>query len=559
MKAKVAEITQERVTPFTNGIPGKSWLKWFRARHPTLVLRVPQGLDYKRARAVNPTSCAEFYNNLGSLYDKHSYPPYCIWNIDETGCSASQSGLAKVFAKKGIKGVHKTMPSEREWLSILTAINASGETIPHYYIFKGVRQLRNYVIRCEEGASQGMQKKGWMDSIRFLEWMEYFIQGTRAEEEDGPRERQLIILDGHKSHITLEVLELAKNNGIDMVSLPSHSSHELQPLDKACFKPFKVAFRAYRDIWNLQNHGKKCETEDLAQWASLAFKKALTTKNIDSGFRVTGIWPLNPLAMQHRTGPSEPFQAEFSENDERDQILQEGLPTPREGLLHYYGCPSEEEEDLGREEQDVRTQDLEEEGQLNLPNSVDLNPSQCDIQTFLRIPRAKRIERNVQRNEPLVDYSQSQQLTSDQHVLALQSIVAKKEALQQLKLDKQREKEEKKKKKIEEKEANKTRRAAEKEQRRMAKEAQGHAQVEKMRARGKQPMQQQPPSRQGEVLVNPPLQTPTPPEFLYNPHILSTFRPLPQPQNALPQPLLRPGFNHLPWAMVPPHLWPPPP
>ena len=80
-----------------------------------------------------------------------------------------------------------------------------------------------------------------MDSIQFLEWMEYFIQGTRTEEEGGPRERQLIILDGHKSHIILEVLELAKNNGIDMISLLSHSSHELQPLDKACFKPFKVA------------------------------------------------------------------------------------------------------------------------------------------------------------------------------------------------------------------------------------------------------------------------------------------------------------------------------
>ena len=29
LKLKVAEITQERVTPFKNGIPGESWLKWF--------------------------------------------------------------------------------------------------------------------------------------------------------------------------------------------------------------------------------------------------------------------------------------------------------------------------------------------------------------------------------------------------------------------------------------------------------------------------------------------------------------------------------------------------
>ena len=212
-----------------------------------------------------------------------------------------------------------------------------------------------------------------------------------------------------------------------MVSLSSHSSHELQSLDKACFKPFKVAFRAYRDIWNLQNHGKKCQKEDLAQWANLAFKKAFTKKNFASGFRATRIWPLNPLAMQHRTGPSELFEANFSENDERDQILEEGLPTPKEGLTHYYGCPSEvQEKDLEREDQDVEVEYLEEEGQQPLPNSDDLNPSKRDISNFLRIPRAKKTTRGVQRVEPLVDYSQSQQLTLDHHLLALQSIVAKK-------------------------------------------------------------------------------------------------------------------------------------
>ena len=78
VKAKVTEITQERPTPFINGIPGKSWLKWFKVRHPSLVLRVPQGLDYKKAGTINPTTCVEFYNNLASLYDEHFYPLHCI-------------------------------------------------------------------------------------------------------------------------------------------------------------------------------------------------------------------------------------------------------------------------------------------------------------------------------------------------------------------------------------------------------------------------------------------------------------------------------------------------
>ena len=47
LKAKVAEITQDKVTPFKNGVPGYSLVKWFRLRHPHLVLRVPQGLNHR--------------------------------------------------------------------------------------------------------------------------------------------------------------------------------------------------------------------------------------------------------------------------------------------------------------------------------------------------------------------------------------------------------------------------------------------------------------------------------------------------------------------------------
>ena len=60
----------------------------------------------------------------------------------------------------------------------------------------------------------------------------------------------------------------AREHCINMISLPSHTSHELQPLDKAYFRPFKVAFRAYRDLWNFTNNGRKCKKENLAQWAS---------------------------------------------------------------------------------------------------------------------------------------------------------------------------------------------------------------------------------------------------------------------------------------------------
>ena len=136
---------------------------------------MPQPLNHKRARVVNPESVDEFYSNLAIMYNIHHYLPNCVWNIDETGCQATQSGQAKVFAKRGVRGIRKIVPEEREWMSVLSTINASGQTIPNYYIFKGIRKLRDYIIFCEERAMLGMQKKGRMDNTHFMEWMDIFV------------------------------------------------------------------------------------------------------------------------------------------------------------------------------------------------------------------------------------------------------------------------------------------------------------------------------------------------------------------------------------------------
>ena len=98
------------------------------------------------------------------------------------------------------------------------------------------------------------------------------------------------------------------NSGLDIVSLPSHTSHALQPLDVSCFKPFKSAFRQIKDCWTLLNKGRKVEKQDLCEWTAQALQKALSSKNIKSGFRKTGIWPLNPDAVRTQMLPSEGFE-----------------------------------------------------------------------------------------------------------------------------------------------------------------------------------------------------------------------------------------------------------
>ena len=59
-------------------------------------------------------------------------------------------------------------------VSVLTTINANGDIIPNYYIFKGIRPRGDCLALCENGATYEMKKKGWVDAYQFTKWMDSF-------------------------------------------------------------------------------------------------------------------------------------------------------------------------------------------------------------------------------------------------------------------------------------------------------------------------------------------------------------------------------------------------
>lgn len=154
-----------------------------------------------------------------------------------------------------------------------------------------------------------MQPRAWMTSYLFSAWISHFIASIRRNGEISPDNRHLLILDGHSSHATLEVIQEARSSGLDILTLPSHTSHALQPLDVSVFKPFKQYFREYRDFWTSRNMQQPAGKETLAQWVSLALKKALSAGNIKAGFEGTGIWPLNATAVDGQLAPSRVFES----------------------------------------------------------------------------------------------------------------------------------------------------------------------------------------------------------------------------------------------------------
>ena len=143
--------------------------------------------------------------------------------------------------------MHSIEPDQREHLSVLSCINAGGGSIPNFYILKGTYFLQDYIASCEEGVVMGMQPNAWMTRWLFESWILHFIKCLKRGPSIDLNNRHLLVLDGHNSHVTLEVMKITMQSSLDIISVPSHTSHALQPLDLACFAPFKIAFRKHRD------------------------------------------------------------------------------------------------------------------------------------------------------------------------------------------------------------------------------------------------------------------------------------------------------------------------
>jgi hypothetical protein len=81
-----------------------------------------------------------------------------------------------------------------------------------------------------------------------MQWFNgVFLKYVREKNIKG---QKVLFLDGHTSHISIELLECAIENEVTLLKLPPHTSSFLQPCDVSVFKPLKTAWRKhFREVY----------------------------------------------------------------------------------------------------------------------------------------------------------------------------------------------------------------------------------------------------------------------------------------------------------------------
>jgi hypothetical protein len=127
-------------------------------------------------------------------------------------------------------------------------------------------------------------ESGWMDNQTFSNFIKHFT--TYAKPSIG--EKIILLLDNHKSHLSLYTIDFCRENGSSLVFSP-HTSHKLQPLDGGVIGSFKTYVNSFIHAWITNHPGQTMRIYDLPGIVAQALPKSMTPINITSGFKVAGI------------------------------------------------------------------------------------------------------------------------------------------------------------------------------------------------------------------------------------------------------------------------------
>ena len=201
----------------------------------------------------------QYFDNLAKVLDERKFTAKQIFNVDETGLTTVQTPR-KVITAKGATRVRSVTSGERgKLVTAVYTICTSGNVLLPLLIFPRVHYRDHFVRSGPQDCIGKCSRSGWINEELFRYYLDHLINRTRCL----PDHKILLILENHKRHISLRVIDKAKISGIVMLTISRKASHILQALDVSVFAPFKANYNRAMNSCMRSNPGKTVTVYDI--------------------------------------------------------------------------------------------------------------------------------------------------------------------------------------------------------------------------------------------------------------------------------------------------------
>jgi hypothetical protein len=273
---------------------GANWHRRFVKRHKSIKILKQRVVEADRVNSCNSEAISEFFDRYEGLISKYHILHENTWNMDESGLQSYEAGNENVVGSSQTEGKRAVAkrPARTCWNTALEAISAKGRKIDPLIIYAGKNVYSTYLPRQFDAHENKdwrftASENGWTSNDIGVYWLkEVFIPQTQ------PRNRKtwrLLVLDNHGSHCSYRFMRVALENRVILAYLAPHCSHVIQPLDLSVFGPMKTAYRKELGLRTPDSLSKASFIEIYEKIRA----KAMSRSNIESGWRRSGIYPLD--------------------------------------------------------------------------------------------------------------------------------------------------------------------------------------------------------------------------------------------------------------------------
>lgn len=286
--------------------PARSWLNGV-LDDLGMFIRSRRLIDTKRLEGCSYQVIDSFYAAFGAKIQETN--PHLLFTADETQLETKTRRKAVVpeGLVTALEGVYRDMPH----ISGMMCTNVLGIQPPPLIILSELTTLPDELKPLVENGTiwVGSTPNGYMTRDLFLHWCILFINWLSKQRLLLPIEhrekRALLIMDGHCSRECPLALFLLRKAFIDVIILPSHTTHILQMFDVGLAGPLKSVFGGFfRKQLKLAMNSETLPTirAKFRYSCVLAFidawRVASKPSNCLAAAKAVGIFPFNPDAAR---------------------------------------------------------------------------------------------------------------------------------------------------------------------------------------------------------------------------------------------------------------------